>query len=299
MDAVMYSTLDLPTELQGIADWNEINWILNNKMNSYSSGVYGGETWYTDPYLHGAYDIQYAIWHFCGDDTWAGLGGINPVSPEGALIAAAATHDTYVPDPDAGEIVGYVIHFADDPEGQNGPAYDYQDLLIEIEFPEGPPESHEETAWAFGETELNNLTVETKKGDKPLTEKWGWGFEYEVGDGSEGTPYTARFWAGAGQNDVTKGTQVGWVYVWDDGEYLYISYDLFENHYMTSSHVYVGDYDDTSDSLGMTTAAPGQFPYNHDGLNNVNDYDVPAIDLGDFDTEDLFIAVHGVVWTWV
>ncbi|MBN1389969.1 MAG: hypothetical protein JXA22_04940 [Candidatus Thermoplasmatota archaeon] len=294
-DAVMYSTLDLPDELQGMADWNEINWILNNKQNSYSSGVYGARPWYTDPYLHGARDIQHAIWHFCGGDGWAGEGGIEPLSSVGALITEAATHDTYVPDPDAGDIVGYVIHFADDPEGIYGDAYNYQDLLIEIVFPE-VPEINEQTAWAFGETELNNLTVETKKGDKPLTEKWGWGFEYIVDTDS---PYVARLWAGAGQNDPDNGEQVGWVTVSNDAEHLYISYDLFENYYLTSSHVYVGDYDETSGSLGMTTAAPGQFPYINGDLDDVESYDVPEIDLDDFETGDLFIAVHGVVWTWV
>lgn len=273
-NAMMYSTLDtnLPSHLTDEEQWDKVNYVLNHRV-----GIYLG-----NPYTHDMYEIQYAIWHFTGY-SYSNIGNDPHVW---ILIQAADTYGSgYTPG--AGDIVGYILVPYEDPQAD--PPEDNQNLVIEAEEPDDPPEYEDETAWAFGETELDNLT-KTKNGVQvPLTDKWGWCFAYDVGDGSSGDEYKTKLWAGAGQNDVTKGYLAGYVWIWDDGDYLYVKYVLATDVYITESHVYVGDdY--------PTTAAPGQFPYNNDDLGYLTSYSVPAIDLDDFDGTELIIAVHGVVW---
>jgi hypothetical protein len=115
----------------------------------------------------------------------------------------------------------------------------------------------EETAWAYGgETstfsELN------------LSAKWGWVIHYEVGDT---LPF--EFWAGAAQNDFTKGVQIGEGTIIKVGDNLRIKLNLFSEYYIGDIHIFAHD-------VLPTTDAPGQFPFN-ENLGMVQSYerDIP------------------------
>jgi hypothetical protein len=119
----------------------------------------------------------------------------------------------------------------------------------------------EETAWAFGgETstfsELN------------LTAKWGWVIHYKVNGG-----LGFEFWAGAAQNDFTKGVQIG------EGtinkvniggvDHLRIDLTIYSEYYIGDIHIFAHDEEPTTD-------APGQFPFNADfGLTQSYTRDIP------------------------
>lgn len=141
-----------------------------------------------------------------------------------------------------------------------------------------------ETAWAFGEKTFQELG---------LSSRWGWVFNYTIG----GPAVEQKLWAGAGQNDITKGEHVGFVIV-DEQEvdsvpHLVVRYLLFNEFTMSEAHLYVGrDY--------PQTAAPGQFPYAETASYNLLDGDqsyyfkIPLTELGQ-PGEQLKIAAHGVV----
>ncbi len=59
-----------------------------------------------------------------------------------------------------------------------------------------------ETAWAFGGDEYSDSFI-----DLDISNKWGWVVYYTVGS----SDFTADLYAGAGQNDLSKGTFVGTV----------------------------------------------------------------------------------------
>ena len=62
------------------------------------------------------------------------------------------------------------------------------------------------TAWAFGEKTLNSIPdVCTEDPSDTITSAWGW----QIGPVSSGTSGTKNIYAGAGNNDISKGTLVG------------------------------------------------------------------------------------------
>jgi hypothetical protein len=145
-----------------------------------------------------------------------------------------------------------------------------------------------ETAWAFGDKTFVDLG---------LSAKWGWVFDYTIGDG----PVEQNLWAGAALNDTSKGEHVGFVFVTEedieDIPHLVVQYLLFDKFTMSEAHLYVG-------RDNPTTVAPGQFPYkatadytaNYNLLNSDNIYRfiIPLSELGNLG-EGLKIAAHGVV----
>lgn len=105
-------------------------------------------------------------------------------------------------------------------------------------------------------------------------------------------PFVTDLWTGAGQNDTSKGTNVGTVSVADDGEYLYVTYQITSaNCFLTEVHLYVG-------SGPPTTAVPGKFPYKDELTDTTTVYEFPPIPLADLEADcddTLFIAAHAVV----
>ncbi|ETW94453.1 MAG: hypothetical protein ETSY1_34805 [Candidatus Entotheonella factor] len=133
-----------------------------------------------------------------------------------------------------------------------------------------------ETAFAFGDTELEDIcvgggTVEQYPGCPTITQKrWGW----QIGPVFVNTTSSAIMWAGAGQNDVSKAEHVGVV------SYIYtqtgttcrveVTFDTLQGEsqmapagwFMNATHLYA--------SYEMTqTVAPGQFGHGHDQLDGV------------------------------
>jgi len=104
-------------------------------------------------------------------------------------------------------------------------------------------------------------------------------------------PFVTDLWVGAGQNDTSKGTNVGTVTVTNDAENLYVTYEITNSScYMTEVHLYVG-------KLGPGTAAPGKFPYKEVFIDNPTEWTltIPLLDLEAVCEDALFLAAHAKV----
>lgn len=132
-----------------------------------------------------------------------------------------------------------------------------------------------ETAFAFGDTRLWDILDEN--GD-PITMRWGWQVTLYPGDA-----LVQPIYAGAGQNDVTKGTLVGDLYISYDGVKVRAEYVMFPPFHLEETHLYVG--------LEPTpTAAPGQYGNQHDLDAATGDLYWVAID-----GSPVFAVAHAVV----
>src|SRR5690606_25277240 len=100
-----------------------------------------------------------------------------------------------------------------------------------------------ETAFAFGEKTFIDLGV-TKS-------RWGW----QMGPLNKGT-YEAPLFAGAGQNDVAKGTKVGKVKVVVADKKVTVTYELGAKNTLQETHLYVGQKD-------VPDIAPGKLGNQH------------------------------------
>ncbi len=112
--------------------------------------------------------------------------------------------------------------------------------------------------------------------------RWGWAINI-LEDGET----TYEIWAGAGLNDVSKGTLVGELTVTKTGDDVNIFYNLDPDFEMQEVHIYAGD-------LAPTTIAPGQ--YGHiayfDPMQVTYDSDFIIEDL---DGDGIWIIAHAVV----
>jgi hypothetical protein len=150
----------------------------------------------------------------------------------------------------------------------------------------------DETAWAYGEP------YDNENWDYADGSNWGW----TNGPLSEGS-YVWDLYAGAGQNDISKGTLVGNVSVSYLGGCVNVTYMVDDGYYLGETHLWVGNNPLPQVTRGHRppayTDAPGQFPY---GV----DYGFNASDPGTWETEwswsgcgfssDIYVAAHGVVW---
>jgi hypothetical protein len=117
-----------------------------------------------------------------------------------------------------------------------------------------------ETAFAFYEPDDENRPgnialrdiVDVETGE-PITNRWGWQIEVHEGDNVVSKP----IYAGAGQNDTSKGTLVGELVYSYDGITLIVSYVMHEGVTLDETHLFV-------DTEETQTGAPGQFGYSHD-----------------------------------
>ncbi len=103
-------------------------------------------------------------------------------------------------------------------------------------------------------------------------------------------PHVTDLWAGAGQNDTTKGTNVGTVTISNDVNNLYVTYDITSpNCYLTELHVYAG-------AEGPGSGAPGKFPYKEvfsEPYPTSYTFTIPLSDLGNPANETmLYVAAH-------
>lgn len=134
----------------------------------------------------------------------------------------------------------------------------------------GPQVGGCETAFAVGDTTFIDLGLSNSR--------WGWEIT-NIGPGS----YSAPIYAGAGQNDLSKGTHVGnLVYVYD-GSSISVDFNMFAGFVMDETHLFVGT-DHT------TTIAPGLY-------GNQNDLNFSSSDsyvIGGFNGEPLFLVAHAV-----
>ncbi|WP_035643953.1 hypothetical protein [Flavobacterium sp. ASV13] len=138
-----------------------------------------------------------------------------------------------------------------------------------------PPVTTCDTAYMFG----NNTFI-----DLGISDKWGWAQEFfPVQNGS----YTANLYAGAGQNDITKGYLAGTVtIVILDGNITVTINTTHPGTVLTETHVYISNFP-------PITAAPGQYGNGH-VLNNVTTDSYTLSHNGD---GSLWIIVHAGVCT--
>ena len=96
-------------------------------------------------------------------------------------------------------------------------------------------------------------------------DKWGW-TNGPLGPGT----YEFQLWGGAAGCDLSKGTLVGWLTVSYDGSAAVVTYHMYDDNYMTATHLYVGSERMPRDKKGNETTSPGQYPYVHGSLSNAS-----------------------------
>jgi hypothetical protein len=130
-----------------------------------------------------------------------------------------------------------------------------------------------ETAYAYGDHTFIDLGI--------TQARWGW--EITI---AELGPACTPLYAGAGQNDISKGTHVGTVCYDYDGATLDVSYDLFDGFGLAETHVYAG-------CTEVATIAPGQYGNAHGDLDGAAS-DGYSIALS-CDELPAFLVAHAVV----
>jgi hypothetical protein len=127
-----------------------------------------------------------------------------------------------------------------------------------------------ETAYMKGDTKLNDLNY---KGNN-----WGW-IEHFTDEGNG--EYTYKIYAGAGQNDISKGTHVGNAVLTAAGDSYTLVVNYFSGVDVDDLHVYIGDTPPAS-------RAPGQFD---------NQDDSRTYQFTDADGDFWFIVHAGVCFS--
>lgn len=170
-----------------------------------------------------------------------------------------------------------------DPEGGNWAMY----FMFNISCDENPPEPPEgcETAFAFG-GEYATCFIDADfdgDGSDDGFNRWGW----SNGPLSVGT-YTFQIYSGAGQCDISKGTNTGYLTIDYDGAQAVVTFNMYGDNTMDETHLYVGN-DPLASNNGEYTVAPGQYPYKND-LGGAS-FDTYTIDV----TGDIYVVAHAVV----
>jgi len=131
-----------------------------------------------------------------------------------------------------------------------------------------------ETAFMFGNTTINSFSN---------SNRWGWAENFDQADNTE----TYNIWAGAGQNDTSKGTHVGnaTVTLNDDGD-VELSISLFAGYSLDELHVNLSE----AMPSGNVAKAPGQYNRNGEVSANTLNY---TFDFNNTDG-DFWIIVHTV-----
>lgn len=125
----------------------------------------------------------------------------------------------------------------------------YSGFVFDCSFTQGPGTgSGCETAYAYGSQTFINAGL--------TNSRWGWIYTINA----PGT-YTTPLYAGAAQNDISKGTHVGNVTMIYDGSSLVVNYDMFTGFTLSETHLYAS-------STMPTTIANGLLGNTHSNLNN-------------------------------
>ncbi len=138
-----------------------------------------------------------------------------------------------------------------------------------------PPPENCETAFALGDVELWDIPGED---GLPITNRWGWQITVPIG-----SSFSTPIYAGAAQNDPSKGTYVGDLLVNYDGISVTVEFVMIAPFTMNETHLYVGD-------VYIDTGAPGLFGNLHDLDSAV--YDSYTIYIS---ADPIYIVAHAVV----
>jgi hypothetical protein len=226
-----------------------INWILNQDfVGKNSDGGVG------DPYTLG--DVQWAMWALIDDTNCVACTYLTPYDAARAqeiVDLAVANGEGY--EPGEGDVLAIVLQPTD---GKQVVIIPY---TVECE-----PEGGCETAYAR-EKDGDNCFIDNG------FSRWGWSLEIP-----EHGEYSYDFYAGAGQCDITKGTQIGTVDVVYSADGVEVTYNAFPGYTIDDIHTYAGTAMFPTKN-GADTVAPGQYTI-QDGLG----------DLGQFET--IYVIAH-------
>lgn len=147
-----------------------------------------------------------------------------------------------------------------------------------------------ETAFAFLNVDDDLLTAdEISQCFIPDFNRWGWTTFLDFSEATGQASYEMDIYSGAGQCDLTKGTDVGSVNViYSDGT-LTFDYDL-DGFVLSESHIYVGYNPYPTKPNGQETVAPGQYTYVDSTVGNLSSYSVSL----PVDGDAFYIIIHGV-----
>ena len=145
-----------------------------------------------------------------------------------------------------------------------------------------------ETAFAFLNDDDDPLTADDESiCFIPQFNRWGWTTFLNF---SEETSYVLDFYAGAGQCDLSKGSDVGSVTVtYNEDNTITFDYDL-EGYLLSEAHIYIGVDMYPTNNAGVETVAPGQYTFTDSDLGQVQSYSVTIPVEG----SEFYIIVHGV-----
>ena len=110
--------------------------------------------------------------------------------------------------------------------------------------------------------------------------RWGW-IEYYDEDGS----ITRDIYVGAGQNDLSKGTNIGSVTISRSGSMLNFDFDLDGDYEFSELHIHVAD---TAEEATGVAKSPGR--YNRNGI--LSGLEDQSLDILDELADDFWIIVH-------
>lgn len=147
------------------------------------------------------------------------------------------------------------------------------------ECDDDPPDTSDhlyscETAFGFGSETFIDLGL--------TTSRWGWQVTVPI----PSTNMMVPLYAGAGQNDTTKGAHVGNLIINYDGTTLNVTYSMFSGVVLNETHLYAG-FDDVS------TTSPGQYGNIHEELDHAT-ADSYSLTLPAGDATELKIVAHAV-----
>lgn len=142
-----------------------------------------------------------------------------------------------------------------------------------------------ETAFAKGGyvfTSKNKSNPENLPSLNLNSNRWGWAINLK----QEGTTYY-KIYAGAGNNDISKGTIVAYLRIIRTGCEVKVLYAIKNGYSLTEVHIYAGD-------LQPTTTAPGQFgnTFSFEGFKNIFETTINACDTNN---DGIWVIAHAVI----
>ena len=136
-----------------------------------------------------------------------------------------------------------------------------------------------ETAFAYNASYAKTFISQGFNG------RWGW----TNGPLPAGN-YTFTLYAGAGNNDLSKGTNVGTVSLNYNGSSASVTYSLNAPYKIEEAHLHLGT-DVLPLKNGEYTIAPGQYPYTKTNTGGISSYTFNVSGL----SGDIYLAAHATV----